>query len=94
MLELLKDYYVFMLVLMVFSYFVPRDEYKKYIQFFVGIFVVVLILKPVLELLMTDNPKKIYEIFEIFNKRMEGLELEIKEGESMYEYFFYKGERE
>ena len=40
MLEFLKKFYIFMLILMVFSYLVPKEEYKKYIQFFIGIFVV------------------------------------------------------
>ena len=38
MLEFLKNYYVFMLVLMVFSYLVPKEDYKIYIQFFISIF--------------------------------------------------------
>ena len=47
MLEFLTKFYIFMLILMVFSYLVPKEEYKKYMQFFVGVFVVVLLLKPV-----------------------------------------------
>ena len=48
MLDFLKNYYVFMLVLMVLSYLVPKEEYKVYIQFFIGIFVIVLLLEPIL----------------------------------------------
>jgi len=91
MLDFLKNYYVFMLILMVFSYLVPKDEYKKYIQFFIGIFVVVLLLKPVLEFFTMDTPAHIYEVFESFNRQ---LDLEIEEGETIYEHFFFKGERE
>lgn len=94
MLEFLKNYYVFMLILMVFSYLVPKEEYKKYIQFFIGIFVVVLLLKPVLEIFTTDSPTLIYEVFEPFNKQMEQLDLEIEEGESIFEHFFFEGEGE
>ena len=48
MLEFLKHYYVFMLILMVVSFLLPKEGYKDYIQFFISIFVVVLFLKPVL----------------------------------------------
>lgn len=98
-LEFLKNYYVFMIILMIFSYLVPKESYKKYIQFFIGIFVVVLFLKPILELFTIDNPNQIYEMFEPFNQRvesleLEGLELEKQEGETIFEYFFFEGEGE
>ena len=94
MLELLKKYYVFMLILMVFSYLVPMDAYKKYIQLFVGIFMVVLFLKPILTLLTMEKPNEIYEVFEVFNQKIESIDLEQLEGENIYEYFFSKGEGE
>lgn len=98
-LEFLKNYYVFMIILMIFSYLVPKESYKKYIQFFIGVFVVVLFLKPILELFTIDNPNQIYEMFEPFNQRvesleLEGLELEKQEGETIFEYFFFEGEGE
>ena len=94
MLEFLKNYYVFMLILLVLSYLVPKEEYKKYLQFFIGIFVVVLFLKPVLEFFTIDDPMRIYEVFEPFNRQMEELDLELKEGENLYEHFFLEGEGE
>ena len=94
MLELLKKYYVFMLVLMVFSYLVPKESYKKYIQLFIGIFIVVMFLKPVLMLFTMENPNAIYEVFELFNQKIESLNLEQLEGETIYEYFFSEGEGE
>ena len=94
MLEFLKNYYIFMLILLVFSYLVPKDEYKKYMQFFIGIFVVVLFLKPVLELFTLENPTQIYETFDSFNRQFEKLEYELEEGETIYEYFFFEREGE
>jgi len=94
MLDFLKNYYVFMLILMVFSYLVPRDDYKKYIQFFIGVFVVVLLLKPVLTIFTMHNPEFIREVFEPFNQQMNQLDLEIEEGESIFEHFFFEGEGE
>ena len=84
MLEFLKNYYIFMLILMIFSYLVPREEYKKYIQFFIGIFVVVMFLEPVLAFFTIDDPERIYEIFENFNEQIKELD---------YEYFIFEGER-
>lgn len=94
MLAFLKNYYVFMLILLVLSYLVPKEAYKKYLQFFIGIFIVVLFLEPVLELFTMDNPMRIYEVFEPFNRQMEELDLELKEGENLYEHFFLEGEGE
>lgn len=94
MLDFLKKFYIFMLILMVLSYLVPKEEYKKYIQFFVGIFVVVLLLKPVLEFFTVDNPTQIYEMFDSFNEQIQKLDFELEEGENIYEHFFLEGEGE
>lgn len=81
MLGFLKDYYVFMLILLVFSYLVPKEDYKVYIQFFIGIFVIVLLLKPILEILTIDDPTLIYEVFQEVNEQLD-------------KYVFFKGEGE
>lgn len=94
MLEFLKKYYVFMLLLMVFSYLVPKESYKKYIQFFIGIFMVVLFLKPMLVLFTIQKPEQIYKLFEPFNHKIESLEVDMKEGETIFEYFFFEREGE
>ena len=85
MLDYLKNYYVFMLILMVMSYLVPKEEYKVYIQFFIGIFMIVLLLEPVLELLTMKEPALIYEVFDELNKKIE---------EVSFEHFFFEGEGE
>lgn len=92
MLEFLKNYYVFMLILMVFSYLVPKNEYKSYVQFFIGIFVIVLFLKPVLQLFTIENPTLIYQVFEELNQEIEEYEINLTEGESVFEYFFFERE--
>ena len=85
MLEYLKNYYVFMLILMVLSYLVPKEDYKVYIQVFVGIFMLVLLLEPVLELLTMEEPTLIYEVFDEINKKIE---------EVSYEFVFFEGKGE
>jgi len=85
MLDFLKNYYVFMLILMVLSYLVPKEEYKVYIHFFIGIFVIVLLLEPILELLTLKDPTLIYKVFEELNKKIE---------EVSFEYFIFEGKGE
>ncbi|MBR4025936.1 MAG: stage III sporulation protein AF [Lachnospiraceae bacterium] len=92
MLEFVKNYYVFVLILMVLSYLVPKDDYKKYIQFFIGIFVIVLLLKPILQFFFIRDNTILYEAFEELNERMELIDFQIEEKEDMFEYFFFKGE--
>lgn len=94
MLDFLKNYYVFMLVLMVFSYLVPKDEYKAYIQFFISIFVIVLFLKPVLELFTIDSPSLVYQVFGEFNAQLEQYEVDMWSEENIFEYFFLEGKGE
>lgn len=94
MLEFLKNYYVFMLVLMVFSYLVPKEEYKVYIQFFISVFIIVLLLKPVMEIFTTDDTHHLYELFEQFRQQIENLDIKMEKGEDIYEHFFFEGEGE
>lgn len=94
MLEFLKNYYVLMLVLMVFSYLVPKEEYKVYIQFFISVFIIVLLLKPIMEIFLIEDVDRFYEVFELFSQQIEGLDLEVGKGEDIFEHFFSKRERQ
>lgn len=94
MLEFLKNYYIFMLVLMVFSYLVPKEEYKIYIQFFISIFIIVLLVKPIMEVFSLQGIDKLYDMFAQFQNQVDNLELEVREGEDIFEYFFSKGQGE
>ena len=94
MLDFIRNCYVFVLLLMIFSYLVPKDTYKQYIQFFIGIFVVVLLLKPLLEFLMAKDSSMLEGIFSQFNQRMNSLEFQIGEQEDIFEHFFLESERE
>ena len=97
MIEMIKELYVFALLLLIFSYLVPKEEYKSYIQFFIGIFMIVIILKPVLLVVTASEPKVLYEIFQGFNEKVEQMEPEKwqpNETEDIYELFIFKGEGE
>ena len=92
MLEYLKSYYVLMLILLVLSYLLPKEEYKKYFQFFIGVFMVVFLLQPLLQLLSVDTTK-LYEVFENFDTQIDLLKWDGKEMGTIYEYFFLEGKR-
>ena len=94
MLEFLKHYYVFMLILMVVTFLLPKEDYKKYMQFFISIFVVVLFLKPILEVVTKEDPAFVYQIFEDFNIQLEGYEVDMTGEENIFEYFFVEREGE
>lgn len=91
---MLKNYYVFMLILMVFTYLVPKKEYKVYIDFFVGIFIVVLFLRPFLEILTIEEPDFVTNVFQDINNEVEVYDYKKIEGETIFEYFFLEGEGE
>ncbi len=76
MLEYLKNYYIFMLILMVVSFLVPKDSYKLYIQFFTGVFLLAVLLEPVLMFLTEENTEYIYDFFKEINKELEGVSFE------------------
>ena len=94
MLEILKNYYVFMLVLLVISYLVPKEDYKIYIQFFISVFFVVVLLKPVLTFFTMEDYSEVYLMFETFRNQVEQLDLKVEEGVDVFEYFFSKGYEE
>ena len=98
MIEIIKEFYVFALLLLVFSYLVPKEEYKAYIQFFIGIFLLVVILKPVLKLVVAENLSAVYGVFEEYNTRVEqsGENYQWDAGTEggIYELFILEGEGE
>lgn len=92
MFEVLKKYYVFMLILMVFSFLVPKDEYKVYIQFFIGMFMVVLFLEPLLELMYAEKWDALTDIFQTFQEYTKNIEKLNLGEENIFEHFFFEGE--
>ena len=94
MLDFLKHYYVFMLIFLLVTFLLPKEEYRFYVQFFIRIFVIVLFLKPILEVLTREEPAFVYQMFEEFNVQMEQYEVDMTEEGNIFEYFFLEGEGE
>ena len=98
MIEIIKEFYIFALLLLVFSYLVPKEDYKVYIQFFIGIFLLVVILKPVLKLVVAEDLSSVYKIFEDYNSRVEEIgekdQWKVETEGGIYELFIFEGEGE
>ena len=90
--EYLKGIYVFALMLLVFSFLVPKESYKTYIQFFIGIFLFVVLLNPVLGVLDHSYGETVQEIFEDLGQKLDGT-YSYQEGD-IYEIFVSEGEGE
>lgn len=91
-LELLKSYFALVLVLLVFSYLMPQEGYKKYMQFFVGVFLGVMIFRPVTEWIIKDEVPM--ENLDELMEQLEEISFDLEE-EDMYEiYFGISGEME
>ena len=90
-LELLKSYFVLLLLLLLLSYLAPKESYKKYFQFFIGAWMCVLLIRPVFSWL---NQGK-----EIVMKHQEEVEEQLsqidqwqEEGVDVFELFFMDSE--
>ena len=98
MIAIIKELYVFALLLLLFSYLVPREDYKSYIQFFVGIFLIVILLKPVLSLVTGNNTSIFTTIFDDFNASLGQIEEYGEWGNEtrgdIYEIFIFEGKGE
>ena len=49
-LNFVKQYFIFMLLLFVFSYLVPKENYRRYFNFFISVMMVAALLFPLLQI--------------------------------------------
>ena len=91
LLEFAKNYYIFMLLLFMFSYLVPKNVYKKYARFMVGVVMVLLLIQPIHKWINEEDSvllfeQKIKEEMEAFDFQHE-MPVFIREGEDVYERY-------
>ena len=55
LLSFVEKYFIFVLVLFLISYLVPRESYQKYFHFFIGALMVAVLMEPVLSFLNRDE---------------------------------------
>lgn len=84
-LNFVRDYFIFMLILFLFSYLAPREDYRKYLQFFIGALMVVILMRPVLKLFSEDGEEKLGEELAGIREDMERIEYG-GEGEDIFDW--------
>lgn len=85
--EFVKNYFIFLLVLYLFSYLAPQESYRKYFRFFVSALMIAVLMKPVLGLLGTDAR---YEMQNRLDEIMEQMQQQTYEGkeEDIFAWFW------
>ena len=86
-LSFVKNYFTLVFILLVFSYLVPKEEYKKYFQFFIGVLIAVALLRPVLSWMDPENTSAVYENLNEISQRLERIQYHGEE-ENLFELFF------
>lgn len=86
-LSVIKGYFVFAIILLVFSYLVPKQSYRKYFQFFISVLMVVILFQPVFSWMQKEDTQFVYENLEKITKRLDEIEFE-GEQEDIFEIFF------
>lgn len=92
-LSFVKNYFILVLILLVFSYLVPKESYKKYFQFFIGILIAVLLMRPVLSWMKMEDTDFAYENLSKITQRLEEIQYD-EEKEDIFELFFLENDTE
>ena len=90
----IKNFFVLMLLLSVVSYLVPKESYRRYIQFFIGIFMAVILLKPAVEWMFSGDTGVVYENLDSVTKQLEQIEFKEENGEDIFGIFDMDSETE
>ena len=88
-----KSYFIFLLLLQVIAYLTPKESYKKYVQFFTGALMAVILLRPVLTWMDKETKLPDYAQFEEVMEQLEDICYEGEE-EDMFEIFFMEDNTE
>lgn len=84
--ELVKRLVVLSFILLIFSYLTPKEGYRKYYQFFIGVILTVVIFKPIFSMLCDDDfLQKEMQIDKLWNQ-IDEISYE-KKGESILERY-------
>lgn len=85
--EFVKNYFIFLLVLYLFSYLAPKENYRKYFRFFVSALMIAVLMKPVLGFLQKDAKDAAKAQLDTIGSRLEEHKYEEK-GEDVFEWFW------
>jgi hypothetical protein len=82
-----KNYACFMLVLFLFSYLAPREDYRRYFQFFISVLMVAALIGPVLSLFGETGENSLRGQLEQMEDSLSEIDYQEK-GEDIIEKFF------
>lgn len=85
-LEFVKNYFIFMLILFLVSYLVPKEEYRKYFNFFIAALMVAILMQPVLSFLNRDAAEKLRDELSSIEEELSVIEY-YEKGENIFEQF-------
>lgn len=88
--EWMKSYLCLMLVFILVSHLTPKEEYRKYFQFYLGILLAITFLRPVIGWVSVDSwQKALYEVENLYEE-MSKVSFEA-EGNDVYAIFLGEG---
>ena len=85
--EFVKNYFIFLLVLYLFSYLAPQESYRKYFRFFVSALMIAVLMKPMLGFLGTDAREQMRGQLDAVIEQMQQQTYEGK-GEDIFAWFW------
>lgn len=85
--SMIKNYFILMLLLLFVSYLTPKESYKKYMQFFVGTWLFILLLQPVIGWIKNGEEISDKSRAEL-QKQLEHMEKWEGEGTDVFEHIY------
>ena len=85
-LDLVRNYFIFLLVLYLISYLAPQESYRRYFHFFISVLMVAVLMKPVLGFLQKDVRDEARQQLDAIEEQWKQNQYEGK-GEDVFEWF-------
>lgn len=86
--DYLKNYFVLSFMLMIVSYLLPREEYKKYFQFIAAVIVTAVIFAPVMDKLFNKNLNN--DSFRELTNKIQKIEYQNEKKEDLFGLFKFR----
>ncbi len=86
--EFIKNTFILMIVLLMFSYLVPKEKYKKYFQHFISVWILILLIQPLFQIFFRENNTGDYFGTETLKQNLNEITFSSEEGSGVIEEFF------
>lgn len=84
MIDTIKGYFLVAFILVIVSYLSPRESYMKYMKFFVGVLMTIMVIKPVIRIVNIEPDYLYVEGWDALINRLEAIDFDIG-GEDWFE---------